>query len=58
MFIKPVLGRLVRDPVTKTHLPPEGREVSDHDLFWRRRLDDGDVVVVSAPLSAPSPQEG
>lgn len=52
MQIKPVPGRLVRDPVT-------GREVtdtvtvSDTDPFWLRRLADGDVVRADVPTSKP-----
>jgi Protein of unknown function (DUF2635) len=51
MRVKPVDGRLVRDPVTKQLLPAEGREVPD-DQFWRRRLRDGDIVL-DTPNPAP-----
>lgn len=43
MFVKPAPGRVVRDPVKGTFLPESGAEVPD-DIFWRRRLKDGDVV--------------
>lgn len=46
MFIRPAPGLLVRDPVTKALLPEAGAEVSDSDLYWHRRLRDGDVVPV------------
>ncbi|WP_218070402.1 DUF2635 domain-containing protein [Escherichia coli] len=47
MFVKPAPGRRVRysgDP--SRLLPDEGAEVPDRDLFWRRRLKQGDVVMV------------
>ena len=45
MWVKPAPGRTVRDPVSKVKLPDEGREVRDGDLFWVRRIRDGDVTV-------------
>lgn len=45
MRVKPAPGMTVRDPRTMAVLPEEGREVSDDDLFWARRIRDGDVVV-------------
>ncbi|MFZ1871726.1 MAG: DUF2635 domain-containing protein [Chania sp.] len=42
MFVKPKLGRAVRDPVRGTFLPEFGAEVPN-DIFWNRRLQDGDV---------------
>lgn len=44
MFVKPTAGRAVRDPVKGTLLPEDWTEVPDSDLFWHRRLRDGDVV--------------
>lgn len=49
MWIKPVPGRLVRDPLTMLELR-EAREVPDGDPFWLRRLRSKDVEVCS-PLS-------
>jgi len=46
MKVKPVEGRVVRDPRSMALLPEEGREVPDHDPFWLRRLRDGDVELV------------
>ncbi|QCR38947.1 hypothetical protein C1N62_22795 (plasmid) [Nissabacter sp. SGAir0207] len=46
MKLKPAAGRAVRDPVKGTLLPEEGAEVV-MDMFWRRRLRDGDVVEVT-----------
>ena len=45
MWVKPAPGRTVRDPISMAKLPPEGREVKDGDLFWVRRIRDGDVTV-------------
>ncbi|EBV5082435.1 hypothetical protein DO659_03325 [Salmonella enterica subsp. enterica serovar Minnesota] len=42
MFVKPVKGRSVKCPVRGTFLPQSGGNVPD-DIFWRRRLQDGDV---------------
>ncbi|MBQ0955987.1 DUF2635 domain-containing protein [Serratia symbiotica] len=42
MFVKPAPGRVVRDPVKGTFLPGSGEQVPD-DIFWGRRLKDGDV---------------
>jgi hypothetical protein len=48
MKIKLAEGRRLRDPITKAHLrPDEVREVPTN-IFWRRRLRDGDVVPVEA----------
>jgi hypothetical protein len=52
MRVLPVEGRVVRDPKTKMPLPPEGREVPDTDMFWVRRVRDGDVTVAD---DAPQP---
>jgi hypothetical protein len=50
MFVKPAAkGLLVRDPVTKRPLDEAGREVPDTDLYWARRLAQGDVVAVASP---------
>ncbi|MGP0906907.1 DUF2635 domain-containing protein [Serratia sp. CY76391] len=61
MFVKPVPGRLVRDPVKGTLLPENGAEVPDDAYFWRNRLRDGDVVKVEQPpddaTSAAEPAE-
>ncbi|TDB43327.1 DUF2635 domain-containing protein [Photorhabdus luminescens] len=44
MFVKPVVGRRVRDPVKGVFLPESGAEVPNN-IFWHRRLKDGDVEV-------------
>ncbi|HWX48126.1 MAG TPA: DUF2635 domain-containing protein [Roseomonas sp.] len=54
MYVKPVKGREVRDPVTQHALSPEGREVPE-STFWMRRLRDGDVRLADAPKPAGKP---
>jgi hypothetical protein len=44
--VRPGEGRRVRLPNQDAPIPPEGQEV-DLDLFVRRRLDDGDLVLVT-----------
>jgi hypothetical protein len=55
MMVKVAPGRAVRDPTTKM-LMKEGdtRDVPEN-MFWRRRLRDGDVVTTDPPKSAPAP---
>ena len=65
MYVKPAPGLMLRDPVTKqllsaapvegvntTVVPDEGLLVDDNDLYWRRRLRDGDAVRASGPKAA------
>jgi hypothetical protein len=47
MKVKPAPGCAVRDPVSMQMLPEDGREVPDDDLYWVRRVRDGDVIVVT-----------
>ncbi len=60
MNVKPAPGVLLRDPVTKQLLsaapvdgvktvviPAEGMPVDDNDLYWVRRVRDGDAVRVN-----------
>ena len=51
MKVYPAPGLRVRDPVTKAHIPETGHEVPDGDLFWARRLRDGDVTLDEPELS-------
>ncbi|TAM50227.1 MAG: DUF2635 domain-containing protein [Paraburkholderia sp.] len=46
MLVKPAPGLKIRDPELKDLIPDEGREVAADDLYWHRRLRDGDVVLV------------
>ena len=55
MHVKPVAGRTVRDPVKGTFLPESGAEVPDNS-FWRRRLNDGDVVREQPKEDKPAPE--
>jgi hypothetical protein len=44
--IKPARdGLVVRDPVTREAIPAEGAEVPA-STYWRRRLRDGDVIMM------------
>lgn len=48
MKVKLAEGRALRDPTTHAMMSPdEVREVPDTDLYWRRRVRDGDVVKVN-----------
>lgn len=53
MFITPAPGRLVRDPITRQHIPESGADVPESP-YWLRRLAAGDVVAAAAP-APPSP---
>lgn len=53
MWIKVKDGLQFRHPVTRQFIPAEGIEVPDDDLFFARRLRDGDIVVSSPPNPAP-----
>lgn len=55
MHVYPRAGVRVRDPVHKDLLPEDGREVSDHDLYWQRRIADGDVTTTAPASPAPAP---
>ena len=52
MFVKPKDGLSVRCPVKGIPLPKEGAEVPDN-IFWRRRLSDGDVILSKKDEGAP-----
>lgn len=56
MFIRPMPGVLIRDPVSKALLPPEGRNV-EASGFWHRRLAEGSVVVVASPHLTAEPAQ-
>ncbi|QZN97355.1 DUF2635 domain-containing protein [Symbiopectobacterium purcellii] len=55
MKVKPTAGRAVRDPVKGTLLPESGADVQDSP-FWRRRLRDGDVELVTTKTSTKGDQ--
>lgn len=50
MFVKPKDGISVRCPVKGSPLPVDGAEVPDN-VFWRRRINDGDVEIVSREVN-------
>lgn len=52
MKVYPVPGRAVRDPVTKHVLTKAGLEVSEHDIFWARRIRDEDVTTTAPDEAA------
>lgn len=54
MLVYPKPGVLTRDPVKKDLLPESGRQVSEHDPFWARRIADGDVTTRKPPTAKPS----
>jgi hypothetical protein len=54
MHVFPAPGLKVRDPVKKDLLPESGREVSEHDPFWARRIAHGDVVVTQPTTTQPA----
>ena len=49
MFVKPAQGRKIRYPDRDKYLPETGANVPDNDLFWVKRVKQGDVVVVKNP---------
>lgn len=48
MFVKPAPGLRVRDPLSRLHLPDEGKDVPENS-YWLRRVRAGDVVRSEAP---------
>ncbi|MGJ8619614.1 MAG: DUF2635 domain-containing protein [Methylophilaceae bacterium] len=52
MFIKPLDRKKIPDIVRGGFLPAEGAEVSDNDIYWQRRIKDGDVII-SRPEKTP-----
>lgn len=52
MHVYPSPGLLVRDPVMRDFLPPEGREVPDGDFYWLRRISCGDATLALSASAA------
>jgi hypothetical protein len=46
MKIKPVGKKQIPHPARGGFLAPEGDTVDDNDIYWKRRLNDGDVEIV------------
>jgi hypothetical protein len=56
-FVIPQVG-VVRNPERGFEpLPPQGAEVTD-SKYWRRRIEDGDVVLSEAPKKKSSQEKG
>jgi hypothetical protein len=55
MFVYPKPGLLIRDPEKRDLIPESGREVGAGDLYWIRRVADGDVTT-TPPASALAPR--
>lgn len=51
MYIKPIGNKQIPDPVRGGFLPQAGGEVDVNDMYWQRRINDGDVAEVK-PKSA------
>lgn len=49
IHVVPNHGLTVRDPETRTPLPPEGAE-KPRNGYWLRRLQDGDVTLATIPV--------
>jgi hypothetical protein len=47
---------IVRDPVSGQVMPAEGRHVPDNDLYWHKRLLEGDIIEAKPP-AAPEPEQ-
>lgn len=54
MRVKHAPGRQVRDPISKRHIPEQGKDVPENS-YWLRRLRTGDVLHVTADVSTPAP---
>jgi hypothetical protein len=46
-YVKPAVGRKVRDPETLKHISEDGASVQ-MSKYWLRRIESGDVEVVEA----------
>jgi len=43
-YYVPAAGLRVVDPAKNEPLPPEGREVAGNEIYWLRRVREGDVA--------------
>ena len=46
VFVKPAIGATVQDPETFTTIPEAGMEIT-LTVYWRKRINDGSLVVVA-----------
>lgn len=44
LHLTPATGLRVIDPATGQPLPAQGKVVHGNDVYWRRRLNDGEVT--------------
>ena len=44
--IKPLPGKIVRDPHDQFAIVSEAGKLIQWDSFWQRRLNDGDIIIV------------
>ncbi len=56
MLVKPAPNRAVPDPERGGLLPEEGRDVDATSIYWHRRIEDNDVIVVVEPSPAKAPK--
>ena len=52
ILVKPVDGRICKDPITYVALPAEGRRVPKN-AYWLRRLKDGDCALHTVAATKP-----
>lgn len=57
MFVKNADGKRIPDPERGGYLPDEGREVPE-TLYWIRRVNEGDVVVVTDSIEIKEKKGG
>lgn len=57
MRVRPKAGMTVRHPQTKQIIPAEGIDVLPTDLYWHRRVQQGDVEVVDDSQGAAEANE-
>ena len=50
MRVKPVDGRIVRDPLRGDDLPTDGRDVP-RNVYWRRCVQAGDAVEITEAVA-------
>jgi hypothetical protein len=56
MRVYPSPGLIVRDPVKRDALPPEGRDVDDGDFYWLRRVACKDATLEKPVAAAVTPE--
>lgn len=54
IYVCPADGIKIRDPVSKSYVPPEGMYV-EPSQYWQRRVNDGDVTIHKTKPVPPAP---